>query len=105
MALRKGDSYSLPIKILIDGVLLDMGLVDIVEFMFGDIRKVYGETSTDDVTYVTDHFVVPLTQEETFSLKGKLVEYQARVKFTSGEVKGTPIKKCNLYESISQEVL
>lgn len=105
MALRKGDSYSLPIKILISGVLIDVGLVEVVEFMFGDIRKVYGGNSTDGVTYETDHFVVPLTQEETFSLKDKTVDYQARVKFTSGDVKGTPIKKCNLYDSISQEVL
>ena len=105
MALRQGDSYNLPIKILIDSVILDMGLVDIVEFMFGDIRKVYGGTSTDGVIYSVDHFIVPLTQEETFSLKDKTVNYQARVKFTSGDVKGTSIKKCNLYDSISQEVL
>ena len=45
------------------------------------------------------------TFEETFSLKDKTVNYQARVKFTSGDVKGTAIKKCNLYDSISQEVL
>ena len=105
MALRQGDSYQLPIKILIDNVILDMGLVEIVEFMFGDIRKVYGGISTDGVIYSVDHFIVPLTQEETFSLKDKTVNYQARVKFTSGDVKGTAIKKCNLYDSISQEVL
>lgn len=105
MALRQGDSYQLPIKIMINGVLLDMGLVTKVEFMFDNIRKVYGEDSTDGVIYSEDHFIVPLSQEETFSLKDKTVDYQARVKFTSGEVKGTPIKRCNIYESISQEVL
>lgn len=105
MALRKGDGYSLSVRIRIDGANLGTSGVDIVEFMFDDIRKVYGGTSTDGVTFDTDHFVVPFTQEETFSLNKKTVQYQARVKFDTGEVKGTAIKVNNVYGSLSKEVL
>ena len=105
MALKKGDTYNLPITLSISGSILGIDGVDTVEFMFDTIRKVYSDTSEDGVTFDTDHFIVPLTQEETFSLQDKQARYQARVKFDTGEVKGSPIKKCNVYDSISREVL
>lgn len=105
MALRKGDGYSLSILIRIDGAILGTSGVSLIEFMFDDIRKVYGGSSTDGITFDTDHFIIPFTQEETFSLDTKTIQYQARVKFTTGEVKGTTIKTINIYESLSKEVL
>ena len=105
MSLKRGDTYNLQIKIKIDDAYLGEDGVDTIEFMFDDIRKVYSDTSLDGVTFDTDHFIVPFTQEETFSLQDKQARYQARVKFDTGEVKGSPIKKCNVYDSISREVL
>ncbi len=105
MAIRNGDSYSLSLKIRVEGAVLGVSGVSTVEFMFDDIRKVYGGTSTDGITYVTDHFVIPFTQEETFSLDKKTIQYQARIKFDTGEIKGTTIRTTNVYESLSKEVL
>jgi len=105
MGLRRGNTYNLEIRILIDGLALTAGDVNVVEFMFDDLRKVYSETSLDGVTFDTDHFIIPFTQEETFSLNKKSIQYQARIKFTNGDVKGTPVKTANIYESLSQEVI
>jgi len=105
MALKKGDTYNLPVTITISGSALGIDGVDTIEFMFDTIRKVYSDSSLDGVTFDTDHFVVPLTQEETFSLQGRIVNYQARVKFDTGQVKGSAIKTANLFDSLSKEVL
>ena len=107
MALRKGDTYLLEIKIFLENgnVIGDNG-ISIIEFTFGDLVKIYNkDLPASEVPFDTDHFVVPFTQQETFGLKGKTIPYQARVKFASGEVKGTCIKSCNVYDSLSQEVL
>ena len=105
MAFKKGDTYNLSITIIISGTVLGIDGVDSVEFMFDSIRKVYSDASLDGVTFDTDHFIVPLTQEETFSLQGRIVNYQVRVKFDTGQVKGSAIKTTNLFDSLSKEVL
>lgn len=105
MALRKGDTYQLPMRITVDGAALTTTGVELVEFMFDDVRKIYGGTSTDGVTFDTDHFVIPFTQEETFSFQNKTIKYQARVKFNTGVVKGTAIKSSNLFDTLSKEVI
>jgi hypothetical protein len=73
-----------------------------VEFMFGDIKKVY----PDDVTFNGDNFIVPLTQEETFSFLPQLIyKYQARILFNDSSVKRTDQTEFTVVESQSKEVL
>lgn len=109
MIFQKGNNYELEIPLTLDNDELDINNVELVEFMFNDIRKIYGEyeeNKTGDVTYDTTKkcFIVPLTQQETFSLNN-MIEYQARVKFTDDKVMATDIYRGYIKESISKEVL
>lgn len=114
MILQEGNTYLLEIPLTVDGDPIEIEEVQLVEFMFDNVRKIYGsyeengETKTGDVTYDGDEhkFNVPLTQEETFSLMGEaIIEYQARVKFNDGSVNGTVIQEGFVQRSLSKEVL
>ena len=106
MILTQGSTYKLNVPLTKDGTNIDIELVDIVEFMFQDVRKLYG--SDGDVMYDKENnaFVIPLSQEETFKLnEASQIEYQARIKYKTGEVKATPIQYGYISESLSKEVL
>jgi hypothetical protein len=106
MILTQGSTYKLNVPLTKDGTNIDVELVDIVEFMFQDVRKLYG--SDGDVTYDNDNkvFIIPLSQKETFQLteEGR-ISYQARIKYKDGEVKATPIQYGYISESLSKKVL
>ena len=114
MIIRQGDTYSLPATILIDGEPIVIENVDVVEFTFGHIIKIYGtiegadeeeEPTVGTVTFSEGSFIIPFTQEETFSLDPRNIEYQARIKFIDGDVRGTCIRKGSVFESLSQTIL
>lgn len=100
----QGNTYYLKIQIYDDtDNLILVESVDKVEFCFGkDVVKIYPSA---DVTVTDDSvFIVSLSQEDTFKLK-KDVNYQFRVKFKDGQVKGTVPRWINVTESISKEIL
>lgn len=103
MNFLQGDTYNLPVSLSDKDGLLDVSLISEVEFMFGNIRKLY----PNDVTYdeVKGVFYIPLSQQETFSMINNEIECQARVKFNGGSVKGTRIIKMRVMDSISKAVL
>ena len=106
MILTQGSTYKLIFPLTKDGTNIDIELVDIVEFMFQDVRKLYG--SDGDVTYDKENnaFVIPLSQKETFELsQDTRISYQARIKNKTGEVKATPIQYGYISESLSKKVL
>lgn len=107
MILTQGSTYKLNVPLTnSDGTNIDIDIVDIVEFMFQDIRKLYG--SDGDVTYdnIDKVFIISLSQEETFKLtEERRISYQARIKYKDGEVKATPIQYGYVSESLSKEVL
>lgn len=114
MIFQEGNTYSLEIPLTIDGEDIDINDISLVEFMFENIRKIYGtymedqEQITGDVTYDSDLkcFIVPLSQEETFSLsENNIIKYQARIKFTDNSVEGTCVYNGFVQESLSKEVL
>lgn len=114
MIFQEGNTYVLQIPLTVNDEDIDINDVSLVEFMFEDIRKIYGTyeedgtTKTGDVTYNSDEkcFEVPLSQEETFSLsENNIIKYQARVKFTDNSVNGTCVYNGYVAESISKEVL
>ena len=114
MIISEGNTYILQVPLTVNGEDIDIDKVNLVEFMFEDIRKIYGtylegqESITGDVTYNTSEkcFEVPLSQQETFALtENGIIKYQARVKFTDNSVNGTCIYKGYVAESISKEVL
>lgn len=101
MILRQGNTYRLPFRLRRNGVVIKDTDVEWVEFCFEDIvTKNYPE----NISFDTDHFVIELSQEETFALEAT-VRYQIRVKYTDGTVKSTPTKYATVYESLSKEVL
>ena len=106
MIFQQGNTYILDIPLTINGEDIDINDISLVEFMFENIRKTYGDEG--DVTYDTDEkcFKVPLSQEETFALtENNIIKYQARVKFTDNSVNGTCIYNGYVQESLSKEVL
>lgn len=114
MIFQEGNTYNLEIPLTINDEEIDINDISLVEFMFENIRKIYGtyteneETKTGDVTYdsALKCFIVPLSQEETFSLTSRdIIKYQARIKFTDNSVEGTCIYNGFVQESLSKEVL
>jgi hypothetical protein len=102
LVFNQGNTYNLPIRLKLKGVPLRSEDVKRVEFAFGKIIKMYPE----DVEFTDDAFVVPFTQEETFSFNpDKNLKYQARVVFPDGRVKSTPPYPIKINESVSKEVL
>jgi hypothetical protein len=102
MKLVKGNTYSLNIQLTnnSDQIITAQDVYK-VEFCFGGtIKKYYPK----DATFSVDHFIVPLTQEETFALD-KLAKHQIRVLFRDGSVKASDIILDNIMDSLSKEVL
>lgn len=98
----QGDAFTMPVILRDRNGLLDVAAVARVEFMFGDLRKVY----PDGVSYDGDRgvFLIPFSQEETFALRGA-PRCQARVQLLNGSVHGTAPCRARVEESISKEVL
>lgn len=101
--ITQGDAYALTVLIKDAEGLLNMDLVEAVEFTFGSIRKVY----PDSATYDPDKglFSIPLTQQETFQLMDDPVECQVRVKFYGGNVCASGVYRERLNKSLSKVVL
>ena len=103
MALKQGNTYE-----LICNLKDKINIEDVAKaiFQFNDIEKVYtteiGETS--EVRYEDGKFIIPLSQEETLSLK-KSVEYEMAIKFTDGTRKGSEVKTTNSLYTIIKKVI
>lgn len=98
-----GDAYSLPIKInTADGVANASTFID-VEVCVGHVRKTLydGDISFDAEQNV---FLVPLTQEETFSLRGR-AKINVRCKLPGGNVIGVDLGTVDFAPSLSKEVI
>lgn len=102
MIIYQGNTYNLPIALKIGDKAVTDKDVKKVEFMFGDVKKVY----PGEATFNSDNFIVPLTQEETFSFLPQVIyKYHARILFNDGSVKGTDPVEFTVIESNSKEVL
>lgn len=80
--IKQGDAYPIPAKLFLNKEQITSDYIDLiakVEFMLDErIRKVY----PDDVPFADDAFLIPLTQEESFSFfPGETVYMDARIKF------------------------
>ena len=84
----QGTALSLPISISDEaGNLLDITLVEQVEFCVGNLRKLYKSTGDGEVTYdsETKSFNFPLTEAETLDMS-TTIQYQFRVKFAGSNL-------------------
>lgn len=102
MIIYQGNTYMLPFKLKINGQPIIADDVKMVEFAFGEVIKTYPEHAT----FGEEVFIVPLTQEETFSFSAKEKNYfQVRVFFNDESVKGTKTKAFEVQPSVSKVVL
>lgn len=105
MALLQGDTYKLPIKISdCFGNRITDDYVVRAEFRFNELEKVYGEGGEVEFDKANKVWIVPFSQEETFSFKG-VIKWQARFLFNDGSVKGIVPKNEYIYDSISNKIL
>lgn len=98
-----GDSCNLPIKIFIASGQANASDFTDVEVHVGHVRKtLYG----GEITFDTESgaFLVPLTQEETFSLRGRQ-KINVRCKFPGGNVIGADLGTVVFEPSLSKEVI
>ena len=75
-----------------------------MEIVIGNIRKTL---TGGGVTYDAEHgqWIVPLAQEETFSMSPMIYEPQCRVVLNNGYIPGTTLSKVRIIEGQSKEVL
>ena len=85
----------------VDGKEIDISTVEVVEFSFGDLKKLY---PSDSVSYENGVFLIHLTQEETQEF-GSSITVQVRVKFNDGNIPLTRKKVLPVVESLSKEIL
>ena len=96
----QGDEYSLDITISNRGEALDIEDVAEIEFTLLNLVKMYPGA----VSYANGKFKFPLTQEETFKLP-PICPMQIRVKFRSGDIIGSEMKKISVKNSLSRTVI
>ena len=102
MVFIQGNTYKLPVLLKIDGKIIVDKDVKTIEFTFDDVKKLYPQ----EVTFDGQHFIVPLSQSDTFSFSVKgFPKYQARVMFNDNSVKGTDPIEFTVVASESKEVL
>lgn len=100
----QGDQYPVLIYITNQGTYLDLSEINTVEITLHNITKRY----PGEVTYDSDTgaFLMPITQEESFSLPIKKRLYaQSRVLYNDGTVYATEPIDFFIGESLSKEEL
>ncbi len=103
MSFLQGNTYLKPIQVLDDsGKVVKADKVVKGEFVIGEIYKYYGEGGDVQWSMQEDAFIVPLTEEDTFSLKPDTTsEVQVRLLLDDGSVSGSLIEKHYVYRTKS----
>lgn len=106
LKIKRGDECALAVRVLLGGQEVAVDDVDTAEFCLGRrLRKLYpGEA---EYSASEGAFLLPLTQEETFSLPpDTALPLDVRVKFVNGDVLGsTHMGAVVVYDAISEVVL
>lgn len=103
LKIMQGDQYAIVFTGTQDGEPIDISKIEMIEFIVGNLRKIYpGEVTAND-----GKFYFPLTQEETLNFKSAMQSVQIRVKFLGAEpvVVGVPIGGIRVTDAISKVVL
>lgn len=102
--MMQGDSYKVPIEILVDDGITDASLFDEVEIVIGSMVKTL---SSGVVTYDYNNkvFLFPVSQKESMNL-GSKVKAQVRVKPKNTEnVIGIELGMIDVAKTLSKAVL
>lgn len=105
----RGDTNNLVFKIKKKGTeeYIDGSIYTEIEVQFNTQNDVYALKklkSKNEVMWEDDHFIVFLSQEDTFKLNDGCVSLQVRL-FTNGSCKATIVKRINVGKVLSEEVL
>ena len=100
--MMQGDAYHLSFKIKKGDDVITDEMVDDVEIVIGKIRK---SLSAGEVSWGDGVWLFPLTQDETFDLRGIAQRAQVRVKFKGGDIIGVRLPDIDVDASLSSEVL
>lgn len=98
----RGATYQLEVKLTENKQVIDNGLIDTIEFTFGEISKYYPTDCRYDEQ--KQCYTVYLTQEDTLAFN-KPIKSQVRVKFKTGDVSSSLIKTDTVYPTISEKIL
>jgi hypothetical protein len=103
MSFLQGNTYLKPIQVTDEsGKVVKADKVVKGEFTIGDIYKYYGEDGDVQWSVQDNAFIVPLTEEDTFSLKPDTTsEVQVRLLLDDGSVSGSLIEKHYVYKTKS----
>lgn len=104
MLLAQGNTYQLPIKIKVDNEQLTPENAKVVEVAFECGGSQLIKNYPGEIVFEDGVFVLPLSQEDTFALRGRC-SYQVRVLLFDGNVINTDKINGNVSESISKVVL
>lgn len=103
----RGETKNFSFKIKKDEEYIDGSEYSEVEVQFnpqGFSSSVKKLKSKNEVSWIDDHFVCPLSQEDTFTLNSGLVEIQVRL-FNNNECKATIVRKIIVGKVLSEDVL
>lgn len=102
MEIMQGDAYRIPLHVMLSGESVAPDNIVKLEATIGGISKLF----PDDITYdeERDRYMMPLTQEDTFTLKGT-AKFQTRVQIVGGDVIGKKLEDVTIIPSISKRVL
>ena len=89
------------VAVTVDGEPLDLSKVDLVEFSFDEMIKMY---PSKDVSFDNGSFFVHLTQEETQAF-GDNVTVQIRIKFMNGNIVLSNRRTVPVNEALSKEII
>lgn len=101
ISIMQGDSLKIPIVLRLNGTVVPSADIAALRVTIGNILKTY----PGDITIADNGFVLPLTQEETFSLPAGLNVVVVRPKFADGSIRGWTAKTViDVCASIDREV-
>ena len=106
MNLLQGNTYNLELSLYSNNdVIVPVEKINQVQVILGNIEKFYKANGNGDVVYKDGVFIIPLSQEETFSLEQDSFTWEARVLFNDGQVDGTGKQKGSISFSKTRKVL
>lgn len=101
VSMTQGDKYAVPFMLqALDGTLITPDIVKTVVLNLGSLSRQY----PGNVTYENGNWMMPLTQKQTFAMRG-YVEPQARVEFSDGSIFGGSGESIDVAKALSRGII
>lgn len=101
VSMTQGDKYAVSFMLqALDGTLITPDIVKTVVLNLGSLSRQY----PGNVTYENGKWMMPLTQKQTFAMRG-YVEPQARVEFSDGSIFGGSGESIDVAKALSRGII